>query len=532
MITRPSGEGLFLFDLKKSFITILIVLISISLVGLVTIQIYWIRNSIVLRDAQFRRNVKIALSEVNGVLERQEKLARMKQHDMGRLILEYDSVRAAKAPQVSSSSVTDSAVYRDQDGEYTIKFSNSATEAELASSEDLDELIAQESQILKTDIQNLYPFKDYQTQEIADLIFDLSTIEFSTNFLSRYGVAHIDSLLKTTLKNVGGVNAAFHFGIFDKDDIPQLVPERSAPVIDDVLAEGYKVSLLPSDYGTPSTYLHIWFPNRDTYLIRTLWPLLASSSLFMLTVILAFAYTIRTILRQKKVSEIKNDFINNMTHELKTPISTISLACEALSDPTMSASAEKVGHFVGMIKDENKRLGVLVENVLKSAVLDRGEMELSHDHVNMHEVIENSIKNIGIQATRKGGEIRQSLMASQPVIKGDTIHLTNVIINLLDNAIKYSQERPLIQVRTKSNDVAIIIEVSDNGIGISKDDQKRIFDKLFRVSTGNIHNIKGFGLGLSYVQTVVQKHYGTVSVRSELGKGSTFTIQIPFDYDL
>ncbi len=518
--------------MKKSFITILIVLISISLVGLVTIQIYWIRNSIVLRDAQFRRNVKVALSEVNGILERQEKMARIKQHDMGKLIFEYDSVRASKLPQIATSSVNDTALYATGNEAYTLKFSSSSSQAQLSSAEELDALIAQESEILVSDIKDLYPFKDYQTQEIADLIFDLSTIEFSTNFLSRYGINHIDSLLKTTLKNAGGINASFHFGIFDKEDIPQLVPERSTVHIDEVKANGYKVSLLPSDYGTPKTFLHIWFPNRDSYLIRTLWPLLASSSLFMLTVILAFAYTIRTILRQKKVSEIKNDFINNMTHELKTPISTISLACEALSDPSMSSSAQKVSHFVGMIKDENKRLGVLVENVLRSAVLERGEMELSHDHVNIHEVIEDSIKNIGLQATQRGGEIKKHLTASQPVVKGDKIHLTNVVFNLLDNAIKYSQDKPHIFVKTSSNDTAISVEVSDSGIGIGKDDQKRIFDKLFRVSTGNIHNIKGFGLGLSYVQTVIEKHYGTVSVRSELGKGTTFTIQIPFDYDL
>lgn len=497
-----------------------------------TIQIYWIQNSIVLRDAQFRRNVKIALSEVNDVLERQEKMARIKQHDMGKLILEFDSVRAANPPEYTLAAMADSSVLYNENDAYSLKFSSTETQTEISNSEELDAIIAQESEILASDIKGLYPFKDYQTKEIADLIFDLSTIEFSTNFLSRFGVNHIDSLLKTKLKNVGGVNADFHFGIFDNEQNAQLVPDRSLPLIEGVLSKGYKVSLLPSDYGTPKTFLHIWFPNRDSYLIRTLWPLLASSTLFMLTVILAFAYTIRTILRQKKVSEIKNDFINNMTHELKTPISTISLACEALSDPSMSSSTKKVSHFVGMIKDENKRLGVLVENVLRSAVMDRGEMELSHDHVNIHEVIEASIKNIELQANQRDGEIRKQLVASQPVLKGDKIHLTNVVFNLLDNAIKYSKGSPHIRVETSSNDVAISIKVSDSGIGISKDNQKRIFDKLFRVSTGNIHNIKGFGLGLSYVRTVIEKHHGTVSVQSELGKGTAFTIQIPFDYDL
>ena len=475
--------------------------------------------------------MKIALAEVNGVLERQEKMARIKQHEFGKLMLQYDSVRAANSSIVQST-LADTIDYRGPQNDYTLKFSNENTSVEIGSTEELDALIAQESKNLAYDIQTTYPIKDYQSKEIADLMFDLLTIEFSTNFLSRYGVQEIDSLISTSLKNIGGIKADYHFGVFDYEDLPQLVPERSEPYMREVVEKGYKINLLPSDYGTPHTYLHLWFPNQDTYLVKTLWPLLASSTIFMIAVILTFAYTIKTILRQKKVSEIKNDFINNMTHELKTPISTISLACEALADPTMSSSSQKVGHFVGMIRDENKRLGVLVENVLRSAVLDRGELEMSKDHVNVHEIVEAAIKNITLQATKKGGVIRKKLQATQPVVRGDKIHLTNVVFNLLDNAIKYSKEKPEITLRTRSSDVAIIIEVEDKGIGIKKDDQKRIFDKLYRVSTGNIHNIKGFGLGLSYVQVIVTKHHGTVSVQSEYGKGSTFTIQIPYDYDL
>lgn len=522
--------------MKKLFIPVLITLISISLVGLVAIQIYWIRNSVALKDAQFRRGVKTALAEVNGILEHQEKVERLKRHHLGKLIIEDDSLSKVGARHISHTSISDSAHFDSNGAEYTLKFSSSATEAEIFNSEKLDEVISRESEILASDIRNSdiqgRAFKDYQIKEIADLLFDMNTIEFGANFLNKYNVEEMDSLLKTTLINVGGINAKFEFGILDAEGDPRMIPERSIPYIEEVIKEGYKVSLLPSDYGTPTTLLHIWFPKRDTYLLSTMWPLLVSSAFFMLTVILTFAYTIRTILRQKKVSEIKNDFINNMTHELKTPISTISLACEALSDPVMSSSTKKVGMFVGMIRDENKRLGVLVENVLRSAVLDRGEMELSHDAVNIHEIIEAAIKNIALQASQKGGEISKQLNATQPVIKGDKIHLTNVIFNLLDNAIKYSQESPHITVKTESNDVAISVTVADKGMGISKENQKRVFDKLYRVSTGNIHNIKGFGLGLSYVQVIVQKHHGTVSVQSELGKGSEFTIQIPFDYDL
>jgi len=203
-----------------------------------------------------------------------------------------------------------------------------------------------------------------------------------------------------------------------------------------------------------------------------------------------------------------------------------------LTDPAMSAAPQKVSKFVKMIKDENKRLGVLVESVLRSAVLDKSEMGMTHDSIDLHEIIEMAIRNIELQANSKGGKIEKSLEATNPNIIGDKIHLTNVVFNLLDNAVKYSGEKPKIKVRTRNTDSSIVMEIIDNGIGIKKEDQKRIFEKLFRVPTGNIHNIKGFGLGLSYVKAIIDKHHGAVTVDSEFGKGSTFTIQLPFNYEL
>jgi two-component system phosphate regulon sensor histidine kinase PhoR len=185
-----------------------------------------------------------------------------------------------------------------------------------------------------------------------------------------------------------------------------------------------------------------------------------------------------------------------------------------------------------MIKDENKRLGVLVENVLRSAVLDRREMKLSHEEVDLHQVIDLAIKNIELQISQKGGSIDLEKNAERAIIMGDRIHLSNVVYNLLDNAIKYSKDTPKILVTTESDDFAVTIRVKDFGIGIKKDQQERIFDKLYRVPTGDVHDIKGFGLGLSYVKAIVEKHQGVVSVKSEFGKGSTFIIQLPYDHEI
>jgi len=522
--------------LKKSFITGLIFLITFSLVGLFSIQIFWIKNSIALRDAQFRRNVKISLAELNRLLEYEEQLSRLRKHEFGRRIFfQFDSLRSV--PTLSESDTideNDSPVGLNLEDSNSSQLNNpgSGSRRTTLDSQRIDLFFKEEKEALENAIQKDNRLAPYQIKEIAKLILDLSSVEVGSNFLSAYGVNDIDSLLAHTLKEIGGINTHFEFGIFDVYNMPLLIPERSENHIDRLLNEGYKARLLPADYITPTTYLHLWFPNQESYLIKTLWPLLLSSGLFMVTIVLAFGYTIRTILRQKKVSDIKNDFINNITHELKTPIATISLACEALADPTMSASPVKVSKFVKMIKDENKRLGVLVERVLRSAVLDRSEVEMSRDSINLHEIIEMAIRNIELQAKSKGGKIDKSLNADTSDIIGDKIHLTNVVFNLLDNAVKYSGETPTIKVTTHNSGTSIVIEISDNGIGIKKEDQKRIFEKLFRVPTGNVHNIKGFGLGLSYVKTIIEKHHGTVSVQSEFGKGSTFTIQLPFNYEL
>lgn len=503
-----------LLDLKKSLISALVVLITISLVGLFSIQVYWIKNSIALRDAQFRRNVRVSLSEVNRVLAYQEKLERLQKHEYGKdIILHFDSLRTVLHPADSSRK-------------------NNRTDKGRTYEESIDKYFKEEQEAIQSVIQKSMRLEEYQSEEIAQLLLDISMSHSGSSFLSTYGEDRLDSLLNTALQEVGGITTGFEFGIFDRHDIAQIVPVRSVSHVENLVKKGYRARLLPDDYVNPDTYLYIWFPNQDSYLLKTLWPLVMSSVIFLVLVVVAFGYTIRTIVRQKKISDIKNDFISNVTHELKTPIATISLACEALKDPAMSAAPQKVDKFVKMINEENKRLGILVENVLRSAVLDKSEMGVSREDIDLHEVIEMVIRNIELQAKRKGGTIEKSLEAAQPKIRGDKIHLTNVVFNLIDNAVKYSNDKPEVTVKTYNKNNTIYIEVSDRGIGIKKEDQKRIFEKLYRVPTGDIHNIKGFGLGLSYVKSIVDKHHGAVSVQSEYGKGSKFIIQLPLNYEL
>lgn len=252
-----------------------------------------------------------------------------------------------------------------------------------------------------------------------------------------------------------------------------------------------------------------------------------SSFILTLFLIATFSFTFYVILRQKRLSEMKSDFVNNMTHELKTPISTISLASQMLSDKSIPVESKKIDRISDIITEESKRLGYQVERVLQMAKFDQGDLKLQFKEIFMHDIIESVISNFTLQVDSKEGLLIPSLHADNDCVTGDQVHLTNVISNLLDNAVKYTPEKPEIFIETRNQNGAILISFRDNGIGISRANLKRIFDKFYRVSTGNVHNVKGFGLGLSYVKKIIQEHHGEIFVDSELSKGSTFTISLP-----
>jgi two-component system phosphate regulon sensor histidine kinase PhoR len=287
------------------------------------------------------------------------------------------------------------------------------------------------------------------------------------------------------------------------------------------------VNLTPDNLFAAPKMLTVYFPNERGYIFRSMWGMLLLSAFFILTIILLFYYSISTIYRQKKLSEVKNDFINNMTHELKTPISTISLACEVLGDADIAKTKERTDRYVSMIKEENKRLQVLVENVLQSAVLDKGNFKLKPGPVNVHDLIHQAVGSVKLAVDKKGGQIFTDLHATDDRIIADRTHVQNVIYNLLDNAVKYTPGVPEIRIITKDAPNAFEFIIKDNGIGISRENSRRIFEKLYRVPTGNVHDVKGFGLGLSYVKAIVDKHGGQVWVESEPGNGSEFHVRLP-----
>ena len=282
-----------------------------------------------------------------------------------------------------------------------------------------------------------------------------------------------------------------------------------------------------ADGISPQELLYIIVPHLRSFVWKALTPLIIGSILFVIIIVSAFFITIRALLKQKKLSEIKSDFINNMTHEFKTPLATISLAVDALKNDKVRNDPEKINYFTGIIKEENKRMNKQVETILQAALLDKQVVELNLKNLSAHDLIKSALNNIALQVEEKNGSLEIHLNATDDLIAADEVHFTNLISNLLDNAVKYSNDKLRIKLTTQNIGNTIKIKIEDNGIGMNRETLNRIFEKFYRAHTGNLHNVKGFGLGLSYVKTMVDAHHGTIKAESILGRGSIFLVSIP-----
>lgn len=289
----------------------------------------------------------------------------------------------------------------------------------------------------------------------------------------------------------------------------------------------YAAVLFPNDVYQNGQQLLLYFYNSDYHIFKGIW-LNILGSLFMIGIVFyCFYIAVTNIIKQKKMAEIKNDFINNMTHEFKTPISTISLACEVLAEGNKNTNTPAMNRYLGIIRDENKRLGSQVEKVLQTALLDRGDLKMKMADINLHDVLESAIHNIKPQFELKNGFVSLEANATFDTVKADMVHISNIVFNLMDNAMKYNNTTPELKIVTENILGGIQIKFIDNGLGISEEAQKLIFDKFYRVPTGNLHDVKGFGLGLSYVKKMIEEHSGYIKVKSKIGQGSTFELFLP-----
>lgn len=348
----------------------------------------------------------------------------------------------------------------------------------------------------------------------------------------RFSVQDVYRIIRSELNMEGIKDINFEFAIVSpSEDIEMSTQNFSKEYWDTIVNRRHYIPVIPesgSDFEGISTVesLIIVVPDFKKQVWASLKWELIGAAVFMLIIIAAFYVTIRSLLNQKKLSEIKSDFINNMTHEFKTPLATISLAVDAIRNDKVQADPTKMKYFSSIIKEENIRMNKHVETILQAALMEKQELKLNIIPLHVHEVIQHALDNHQLQLQDKEGVVELYLNAANDLIEGDEVHFTNMISNLVDNAIKYSKDKPVIRITTHSTTKNIVIRVEDNGIGMNKESLKRIFEKFYRAHTGNLHNVKGFGLGMSYVKTVVDAHRGKIKVDSTLGKGSSFTIEV------
>ena len=452
------------------------------------IQVYWIRDAVKVKQAVFLRDVQQSMSQVVFNLDKMRIENRLNKQRKN-----YQQQQNLKAIRDSLNQL----------------FFNG-----------LENINSQ------TDLDILLQSTDKANRALSQLTISFSKVDAASFLLNKKEL--INTLIKSALAEKK-INIDFEFGIYSTAT-NSIILQKTGKYPDKLVNESYIYDLSPLGpaFGYPNKLL-LYFPNEKRYVLNQLWLLLLISIILFIVIILSFYFSIHTINRQKKLSVMKNDFINNMTHEFKTPISTISLACEALKDSDIKKSESLYDNYIGVINDENKRLSSMAEQILQTAIMDKGQLKLNEEELNIHELIKAAIDSKNIQVESKKGKLQSNLLAFNTQVVGDKIHLTNVIINLLDNAIKYNLSYPEININTVNRNGSVLIKIKDNGIGINSSDQKKIFEKLYRVHTGNLHDFKGFGLGLSYVKAIVEMHKGDVSVESELGNGSIFTIKLPIN---
>lgn len=369
---------------------------------------------------------------------------------------------------------------------------------------------------------------DNKAKKIQDFIKQMA-IAIETKpapIQQRINKKSLQSTLSKSFKDKG-IDLPFEFAVFSPSSDSNHIPIRSADFKRDYETSEHRVSLFPNDLFQKPDMLLVFFPGQKSQLLKSLSLLLLGSVLFTLIIILSSGGSIVVMIRQKKISDIKTDFINNMTHEFKTPIATISIAADSITNPRVISEPETIKNFTRIIKEENNRMNTRVEQVLQMALLDSRDFKLRTELVDMNYLIAKTVGHYSLQIEKREGMITTLLEAEHSVVDGDEDHLRNVLLNLLDNANKYSIAKPEIEVFSFNRSGKYIFGVQDTGLGMSQEAQRKVFDKFFRVTSGNIHNIKGFGLGLSYVKAIVLAHHGDIRIQSELGKGSRFEISLP-----
>jgi len=505
--------------MKRRTIWILIIFMLLTFLGLIALQARYLRINAEMIESQFNENVQRSLFQTVSLVEENEALEYLGQTLEG---VDYSSnnnkVATLETQNIRLKNNIDSMAENlkltsEQKNRPTVRLSTSHGK----------ETIQETSRYLQEKFkQNFSRSKTILDQAVFRWMKEIDEKDIS----DRVNFRDLNGILEKVLVN-NGVKLPFAYSIVDKQGKEIYNSHKDIQQVRDNFQNNiYIQKLFPFEESNKAAYLQVYFPTKQNYIFNSMNLLLPSIALIAL-VLGVFIVALIIIFRQKQLNNMKNDFVNNMTHELKTPISSISLASQMLQDPGVGKTPETLKHISNVIRDETKRLSLQVEKVLQMAIFEKDKSILKLNEIRINSLISDIVSNFSLKVTIKGGKITSKLGAKYDLALIDEVHFTNVIFNLMDNALKYSDKPLLLTIETWNEKDNLLVSIEDNGIGISKDDLKRIFEKFYRVSTGNLHNVKGFGLGLAYVKKIVTEHKGSIKVESELNIGTKFTITIP-----
>lgn len=532
--------------------TVLIAMMLLSIVGIIWVQIVWIKDAVRIQNESFDNSVHISLYNARNTIEYSSKMETMNNFVMNNpslmgnnsggiefMIQEYSSRQGSGISfNITNQTImgtSDSTIVttRNQsfffDGDTsivydTISYSKTPVDRGLNNAEDANYDAGQSSAYIReNEFLQWYQARADKLRHLSDqMIMEIYQWE-KTLELDKQELGYA---LKRAFTDI---ETPYEFAVIRNGVVEEGTFTRSHK--SDFLRSKYKVWLFPDNIINQDIMLSIVFPQKTNYVLGSMSWILGGSMLFSLFILATFALSLYFIITTKKVSEMKSDFLNNMTHEFKTPIATISLAADTITNPKVIKDESSIRHFVGMIKKENSRMNKKVETILQIASLDKKEIDFNLENVSMHTIIEHAVETIEIQVQQKDGKIILNLGAHDPFVYGDSDHLTNLVNNFLDNALKYSQDTPEITVSTRNVDKGLLMTIEDKGIGMSKAVQSKIFERFYRQTSGNVHDVKGFGLGLNYARAIIDAHKGNVTVFSEPGRGSRFDIFLPSNWE-
>ena len=515
----------------------IVFLMSIALIGIISVQWFWIQTSIDNKERQFSLNVNAALQSVSEQISERELREYLAVYQ--KLL---DSIATPKESEITAvfqyvdRNVNTNKTYVYNHGileqDYNItpslideSFQDTTSIKEYKSIQlttNIDESFENEMRSMSS-IERLQRVERISSMDRAKYSAIFSEIAANRAIHRRVTNIELELLLQREL-NSFDISIPFEYRIFNESLATKIGSENFINIEGDYQ---YQTPLFISDQGESDFDLVIAFPSKKVYLRNSILGTAILSILFTLFIVIAFSNAIYQIIRQKKISEIKSDFINNMTHEFKTPIATIHLALDAIHNSNIQKDPEKMMQYLHMIRQENKRMHTQVENVLQISQLDRKEISFSKTSEDIHQQLKRAIEHVSLLTEQRNAVVKTFFDAQQSTLLVSNNHMTNVWINMLENAVKYSEETPKIEIKTFNTSGFLCVSIKDHGMGMTSSVKKKVFDKFYRETSGNIHNVKGHGLGLAYVKQIVELHHGTVSVDSEIGKGSQFTVKLP-----